>query len=429
MKASKYNVFFVFEGYHVSYNTYSNNFIILDEVLYEMYNASVKKNDFSELEDIHFDFYNFLIQQGFIVRSDVDEFDLVKQQSITIDNDDSNFHLIVNPTMNCNFKCWYCYETHIKDSKMDADTIQSVIKFAKNIIEKQTSLKQFTLSFFGGEPLLYFDKVINPILTEIYTTCKEKEITFSSGMTTNGLLINQTMLDICKNYGLNHFQITLDGKKEQHDKVRFISEGKGSYNKIVDNIILIAKNKLRVNVRINCSATTMDGIDEILNDFDILSQEEKYYINFDMQKVWQEEEKIETTISSSRFSFRDRGYYVSGESIGSIKNSCYGDKRYQATVNYNGEVFKCTARDFKNETGEGILNDSGEIIWNDRFEKRLHSKFKNAPCKECRILPLCGGGCTQQAIENEGRDYCVMQFDEEAKTQIVVDKFKELLLQ
>ena len=75
-----------------------------------------------------------------------------------------------------------------------------------------------------------------------------------------------------------------------------------------------------------------------------------------------------------------------------------------------------------------MLNNDGTIVWNEKYEKRLNSKFKNPPCKECRILPICGGGCSQQAIEHEGIDYCVMNFDEDAKTSLVIDKFKSLLL-
>ncbi len=42
---------------------------------------------------------------------------------------------------------------------------------------------------------------------------------------------------------------------------------------------------------------------------------------------------------------------------------------------------------------------------------------------ECKILPICGGGCTQQAIENSERDYCVYDFDEERKLTLVKNKF------
>ena len=429
MKTSKYNIFFNSDNVEIGYNSYSNEFIILNPTLYDLYNVALKQKNFDELNDVHPEFYNFLIQQGFLVEENLDEFELIKQQSIRIDNDDSEFRLIVNPTMNCNFKCWYCYETHIKDSKMDENTIMAINNLASNIIQNQKGLKHFNLTFFGGEPLLYFDKVIKKILACVSDLCKSKNVFFYSSMTTNGLLINQEMLEICKIYVLNGFQITLDGNRERHDKVRFISEGRGSYDKIISNILLIVLNKLHVNIRINCSKETMEDVSDIMNEFNHLSENERKYIQFDLHKVWQEQEQIDNVISDTRFFFRENGYSVSGEASGTVVDSCYADKRYQATINYNGEVFKCTARDFKDNSGEGILNNDGTIVWNEKYEKRLSSKFKNAPCKECCILPICGGGCTQIALENAGVDYCVHNFDEDAKTQVVINKFKEILLQ
>jgi uncharacterized protein len=285
------------------------------------------------------------------------------------------------------------------------------------------------LSFFGGEPLLYFNKVIKNLLISVSELCAAKNVQFSSSMTTNGLLINQEMLDICKKYYLHGFQITLDGNKEQHDKVRFLSEGRGSFDKIVSNIKLAARNRLSVTVRINCSAVTMININDIMHEFDDLLVEERQFLNFDLQKVWQETENVEASMTETRFLFKENGFFVNGISgnTGSILNSCYADKRYQATINYNGEVFKCTARDFKDNSGEGRLSSNGEIVWNDKFEIRMNAKFKNKPCMECAILPLCAGGCSQHALEANGQDYCVMGYDEDAKIQMVKNKFKTMI--
>lgn len=429
MVLSKFNTFFFYEDNYVGYNSYSNEFILVNPALYDLCVVGSKKNDYDELKEIHEEFYKFLVQKGFLVADSLDEFEMVKEQSRKIDSDSSVFELIVNPTMNCNFKCWYCYETHIKDSKMDADTIASVISFSKDAIKHQSEIKTFVLSFFGGEPLLYFDKVIKPILTEVSDFCKVQNVNFSSGMTTNGLLITPQMLNFCKKYGLSSFQITLDGNRDRHDKVRFISEGRGSYDRIVENVKLALKNAIRVNLRINYSIETICGLEDILMDFKDLSEREKNLLNFDFQKVWQEEASLKEEIRSIAIEFDRLGYQVSGlyGGFAPVLSSCYADKRYQATINYNGEVFKCTARDFTNNTGEGVLNADGTITWNEKYERRLHAKFNNAPCKECKILPICGGGCSQHALEHEGIDYCVYNFDEDAKTEMIRNKFEMLI--
>jgi uncharacterized protein len=427
MKASKFNVFFPHEDHFVGYNGFSNEYVILEEMLYQMYDASFKSKNFDELNEVHPDYYTHLVQNGFLVEDDLDEVAEVIRVSKMIDNDETKFELHINPTMNCNFKCWYCYETHIKDSKMDAQTITNTETFIRQVFDNKGSLNDFRLSWFGGEPLLYFNKVVVPILKSTHALAESRGIHFHSGMTTNGLLIDKELIDICKKYNHNFFQITLDGNKEKHDKVRFISEGRGSYDKIVSNIFELAKNEIQVNVRVNISVETLDGLNDIAHDFLRMDKEDRKYIIFDLHKVWQVEQDIDSELTDARWYFRNLGFAVSTASYNTVINSCYGDHRNHATINYNGEVFKCTARDFTTNNSEGILTEGGFIEWNAKLEKRLNSKFKNKPCLECPILPICGGGCTQQAIEHEGVDYCVYNFDYNKKLDVVKNRFFELI--
>jgi uncharacterized protein len=268
------------------------------------------------------------------------------------------------------------------------------------------------------------------LLEKAYEICRQKEIFFSSSMTTNGLLINQETIDSAKRYNLSFFQITLDGDRDRHDKVRFISEGRGSYDAIVANIKLIIRNGLRVLVRINCSPETIPGLMNIIADFEELTEFERNFISFDIHKVWQQTSQIDgDALNDMRWYYREKGFQVSTASYDTVVNSCYGDHRNHATLNYNGEVFKCTARDFTKANSEGLLMEDGSIEWSHKYEHRLNSKFKNKPCLECPIMPICNGGCTQQAIEHEGVDYCVHEFDDNNKRQVVIDRFLEVLLE
>lgn len=431
MKSCRYNIFFDYEGQKVGFNSYTREYIILDPTLYLMYESSCQKRDFIELSKLHPDFYIFLVEKGFLVEENVDELELVKELVYKIDNDDSKFELHINPTMNCNFQCWYCYEAHIKDSKMDENTKRSTIKFVKNVFERKKGvLKQFHLSWFGGEPLLYYKKVVHPLLEQIYNLCKENGIRFSSGITTNGLLINQAMINTARKYNLSFFQITLDGNRNRHNKVRFISEKRGSYDAIITNIKLLLKNQLTVIARINCSPETLDGLKDIADDFNDISDKDRKFLSFDIHKVWQDENNVDDeTLNDIRWYYRGNGFRVKTASFDTVLDSCYGDHRNHATLNYNGEVFKCTARDFTTKNSEGILKEDGEIAWKDKYDKRMNIKFKNKPCLECAIMPICNGGCSQQALEHEGVDYCVHHFDENEKRQVVINRFRESLLE
>lgn len=427
MKESQFNNFFPYEGKRIGYNAYSNEFAILEPELYDLYIAARNEKDWPELQKIHPEFYDFLIEKGFLVTNETDEIQKVKDLVQKVDHGNEEFfQLTINPTMNCNFKCWYCYETHIKASKMTKSTMLSVTKLVEGILEDKSKLKAFHLQWFGGEPLLYFDSTVQPLLESIYPKMLARNISFSSAFTTNGFLINQKMLDTCKRLGVNFFQITLDGHRERHNQVRYVSKERGSYDEIVANIKLTLKNEIRVGVRLNVSQETLDSnLLEVLNDFSDITEKDKTFLNFSFHEVWQEEKDIAHDIQEVVNKYREQNMNTlyKGANLDTVRNSCYADKTNFVTINYNGELFKCTARDFESKSREGVLTDDGKIEWNDKHEKRMNSKFKNPPCLTCSILPICNGGCSQQAIENEGREYCVNNFDEQKKIHIIKDKF------
>lgn len=430
MKISQFNVFFFHDNNVIGYNGYSDEFIIINPELYDIFLAANKNYDWKGLFEIHPTFYESLVLNGFLVDELTDEVENVRKVVLQIDQEnEKHYSLTINPTMNCNFKCWYCYETHIKASKMTSETIKRVVKHVNNTLNDMLKLESFDLSWFGGEPLLYFDKSIVPILKQIKPLMDSRGLQFSSGFTTNGFLINQDMLDICKVYNANSFQITLDGHRERHNQVRYVSKERGSYDEIVSNIKLCLNNEFFVSVRVNISNETLYNVMEIANDFKDLNNKDKMFLKFSFHEVWQEEKEITQDIQEVVNNFRSLGLNTlyKGVNNDSVRNSCYADKKYQATINYNGDVFKCTARDFESANREGVLNENGVIDWNDKFEKRMNSKFNNAPCLSCKLLPICNGGCSQQALEHDGKDYCVYNFNEESKTNVVKDRYLYLI--
>lgn len=428
MIISQFNTFFHHEDSMIGYNALSNEFVILEIELFELYKAGVNENKIADLKNIHPSFFDHIKNKGFIIEKNTDEIECVKKLVSSIDQNDDIFELIINPTMNCNFKCWYCYETHIKDSKMSSLTINKIILFINTILENP-NLKQFHLSWFGGEPLLYYNTTILPILQNIYPLLKSKGIEFASNFTTNGLLINQKILTDCNLFGVDHFQITLDGHRERHNKVRFVNKERGSYDEIINNIKLILKNRINVTVRINISEDTLnDKVTEIINDFSDLTIEERKFLNFSFHKVWQEEKDIENEMTKLIDEFRSNKLSTQTiDEVDHVRNSCYADKKNQATINYNGEVFKCTARDFKSENKEGFLQEDGGILWNEKYYDRMSIKFKNKPCLSCKILPICNGSCSQLALESKDEGYCIHDFDEDKKTTIVKNMFLKAL--
>lgn len=102
--------------------------------------------------------------EGFLVDESVDEKSILQERLKDRLNNNKEFRLIVNPTLECNFSCWYCYEEKKKGTLMSQGTIDSLCKFIRDVMKR---FRRLHLSFFGGEPLLAFDTVILPILQAV----------------------------------------------------------------------------------------------------------------------------------------------------------------------------------------------------------------------------------------------------------------------
>ncbi|MCL2651544.1 MAG: radical SAM protein [Candidatus Azobacteroides sp.] len=342
---------------------------------------------------------------------------------------DKNHRLIILPTLNCNFSCWYCYETHTK-MMMLSDTVCNIIEYIKTLIYERR-ISSLHLDWFGGEPLLGFDKIIKPIAVEAKKMCEDKEVNFWMTMTTNGFLIKESMIPFFKEHNLNVFQITLDGNEEQHNKVRYYGkQKKGSYATIVNNIGLLAKNNIEVQLRINYTKDMLDTISDIIPFF---SQNIRKNILLALAQVWQDRKNnavngdiwlLEKEKEIYNL-FEKAGFSVSHPKIGLGKSySCYADSMTTAVINYDGRVFKCTTPDFENEQEDGILTEKG-ISWDEnRIAHRLaKATFDKKICFKCLYLPVCSGGCSTHQFEITNK--CHFKQYLKAKISTSIKKFDE----
>lgn len=210
---------------------------------------------------------DMFLANGMIVDDEVDEYSALREKWFAAAQSD-NFMLIINPTLQCNFRCWYCYENHEGHTTMNDDTLQRVLKAIDRLIYSHTNV---SIGFFGGEPLLRYDTIVKPIIehsTE-YAGHLNKEITFS--FTTNGYLLDDEQAEFFKNHNVQSFQITLDGGKKFHDKVRYSGQ-RGSYDKIIKNIEILLSQQLPVLLRLNVTKDNIASFGEtgLLNYLPIL---------------------------------------------------------------------------------------------------------------------------------------------------------------
>lgn len=420
MKKSLFNsIVKISEENVLLYNAYSGSFLV----------ASKNNHIIDDINDLHKrtpSLYNALVKNHFIVKDDEDEIDQVKKMQQRTDHDRSFYYLIINPTLSCNFKCWYCYESKPVHSKIDSMTEDRINMFISNQINENPKLKFFNLSFFGGEPFLNY-KYIKRTIERTFSECKRSKIQLGISFTTNGYLLNRCIVEELAKYKDVSFQITLDGNRELHNRVRFVTPGRGSYDKIIENVKLLLRNNMRVTLRVNYTSENIVSTNNILQDFEDVSLKDRKGLNVQFHRVWQDSQgkNIDEMVDNTTQHFQNKGFTAFRYPLNNVRCSCYADKLNEALINFNGDVFHCSAVDFLKHKRDGYLDDNGKIVWeNDSFEHRKNIKFRNKPCLSCRILPICNGGCSQKALEYEGKDYCILGYDEKEKDRAILNNFE-----
>jgi uncharacterized protein len=290
-----------------------------------------------------------------ICDEDFDEISYLRDFIESSDNDPSEFYMHVNPTLNCNFRCWYCYEEHQPKSKISPEVIAGIVALAERKTKENVDLRIFTLSFFGGEPLMFYQQAARAIVSAIKEICEKAGIQFRVHFTTNGYLITNKILASLQDINVS-FQITLDGGRDYHNKVRYMHNGKGSYDRIIHNIRLLAQEQHEVLVRVNYTSDNISSIVNIIEDLKDFDRITRKYIQVDFQRVWQDqptitEGEILSIISSYVTELNNIGYqcaYSSNLGHGHVRDSCYGDKRNHLLINYDGNVFFLYCPGFQN---------------------------------------------------------------------------------
>lgn len=424
MKLSIYNSAININNKHtLLYNSFTGNFVVVKNLLLSLTELSI-----DVLRKKYNAIYHQFIDAGIIIEEHIDEFLLLKERIYNADNNKHEYILHINPTLDCNFSCWYCYEKHIRHSKMQPDTLKSTLLYIDSILLNPT-IKHFELGFFGGEPLFFFDSIAKKIISHTHDLCNKLNKSLHIHFTSNGSLLNDSITKFLSKFSCG-FQITLDGGKESHNRIRYDKNKRGSFDTIIQNIFHLVQSEIDVIIRVNYTSENVDSVYSIYQSFKTIDSSYKKFIKFDFQRVWQDRierfDETEDKIKTIRQKFTDAGFQVLSNYIPhDARNSCYGDKLNHVLINYNGDVFGCTARDFTSEKRIGYIDSLGIIHYDSTsIYKRNHSKLSKSICRKCRIAPICGGGCKQRALESLESNECTFNYSEDDIDNIIMEIFE-----
>jgi len=411
MKSSKYNFFFKYSddsNIVVCYNARTNALAKINQNLYDRYLQYMKGNT-KALEDKEI---KDLIYGGFIIDRNVNELEILKERMYLdrYGNNHGNLAVTIAPTLKCNFACPYCYEQGDKPDKMTIELQDRILE----LLESQKDLlKSFSVTWYGGEPLLAFD-VIENLSNKFIDICRKNNIEYTASMVTNGYLLNR---EICKklvsDLKVNVIQITIDGMAETHDKTRILHNKNGTFEQIIENLkdsIDLLEGIVTIRTNVN-KENYLDA--HRLNDF---LQKEKLLgkINHYFANVRPVEDNYSDNLCFSEEEF---------DSINELYNKtcriepqypqlkstfCTADNMFSMVISSDGDIYKCW-----HDVGVKEKRIGNILVNNNYFDemKYLRNKYRytmydptiDEECKDCNILPICMGGCPEERLNANER--------------------------
>lgn len=384
---------------------FSDYNVYLDEKRGLVYNTRTQVISEFEEKEIRQDYLDKLVECGFIVEKKVNEVVILKSEYDCREELSEELHLIIALTLDCQFRCIYCYENHTK-VYMESETKQAIVKLVRDYARRG---KNISVVWYGGEPMLDFSTLRK--LTEVFMKiCGQYDVKYSASMISNGYLFDDESISKLDSLNILSIQITVDGMKAIHEIRRPMSNGRESFDCIINNMISICTNSnVHVHLRINVDKYNIQSAYDLvkycarlgLGDIDVnLGMVKDFGCEhscgncdrnlFSMKEF--AEEFIKFRVHLKKWGFHNAVDKMKSE----YKiNSCIMDAPDAYLIDPNGFVYKCISKVGQAELSIGNVRNG--------FDTCAHmniNPFDFEMCVKCKYFPICKGGCL---IKNAGR--------------------------
>lgn len=322
----------------------------------------------------------------------------------------------------CNMGCTYCYADQGDfggpSKNMSIETaFKSIDLLLKNCPENGT----VQLTFLGGEPLIN-RKAIREAVSYAETKAKEKNITVRYSITTNGTLLTEEDAVFFETHGFA-VTISLDGLKETHDAQRPMKGGKGSFDRVMQNIkpLLALQKNMQVSARVTVTPENTN-LAEALDEFVRMGFHSVGFSPLLRSSNGQGEMTLESlavmlenmiacglnfeknVLAGNRYPFLNMVNAMREISKGTHRPYPCGAGAGYMGVSADEELFACHR--FVNEDA-GYMGDLNTGINSEKQNNWLSTRHvhNQNPCSQCWARYLCSGGCHHEVIE-KGRPAC-----------------------
>ncbi len=412
MKSSIYNIYKKGKNGYVLLNTFASSVVYIDDETKHF----LEENPDRIPEDI----LKMLFENGFVVEDSCDE---KKVLAYHIDRDKYNvlprdLDYTVVMTYACNLSCPYCCQGLNKDTET-LDTKRTDI-LLKNI-EKNLNKKDFKalgISLYGGEPLLAYHQCVK-LMEGAFRICDEQNKGFRGDIVTNGVLINEDVIENLLKPYCGKVQITMDGGREIHDRRKRRKDGGGTYDTLLDVLELLRDAKIKTNLRLNIDKENADSFTELCRDLKDRGLEDiRRYLGWIFS--YETGEEMEGCVSCA-------GKYFSSDEILEIEDQvseqlgvkrvsdelllpvtlrhepCPFDREDNYVVDPYLDIYSCKEFIGFKDKIVGHIDENGETILNyEYYEQLSRDPLTFEECKDCKYLPFCAGGCARRAYHETG---------------------------
>lgn len=320
----------------------------------------------------------------------------------------------------CNLACKYCFadEGEYHGQKRELMSLEVGKKALDFLIENSGNRVNLEVDFFGGEPLMNFD-VVKELVA--YGRSREKEAgkNFRFTLTTNGILMNDDVIEFC-NKEISNVVLSLDGRQCVHDAMRPTRNGKGSYDIIVPKFkdFVSKRGDKSYYVRGTFTRNNLDfvedfklmadlGFKEISIEPVVTSDDCDYAIREeDIETICKEYDKLALDIIERHKQGKPVTFFHymldlnGGPCVYKRLSGCGSGTEYLA-VTPTGELYPCHQfvgiEDFcMGNVFEGVKRT--DIV--DDF--KLCNVYAKDKCKDCFARFYCSGGCAANSYQFHG---------------------------
>ena len=319
----------------------------------------------------------------------------------------------------CNLACQYCFaeegEYHGRRALMSFEVGKKALDF---LVAHSGNRINLEVDFFGGEPLMNW-QVVKDLVAYGRSLEEPHHKKFRFTLTTNGVLLNDEILEFC-NKEMANVVLSIDGRKEVHDRMRPFRGGQGSYDLIVPKFRKVAESRNQMNYYVRGTFThhNLDFSKDVLHLADlgfqqisvepVVAKPEDHYAiqEEDLPVLMEEYDKLAKEIIRYRKEGKGFNFFhfmidlEGGPCVAKRLSGCGSGTEYLAVTPW-GDLYPChqfvgNEEFLMGNVEEGIVRTDIRDCFK---ECNVYAKDK---CKKCFAKFYCSGGCAANSYNFHG---------------------------